>query len=997
MGKSSPTDSKQASASAQSAASSGNATPPAADNNTPVVDLPEVPPGNTLVDKSEAKEVKELPLSDAASKPSATNMGEADSKASTDAAASDKDLESKAPEVTKEDAPEFKTPRHATLEDVRGLIFSGMLRQEEVVDLPNFLVPACPPHWKLPDPPNLKTNAYLVGVPGIVNDIRSGAFAMEGYGGATTLIGFEELSDEDLRELKEICGVRGGVDVLNPRRSPLSSYDLDNSLNSIGIRREMASLLRHFNSTRFAERVFKTTGYLRQVLGAYRSMRSLAVAQQGPTAIQQAVDIRRKIKELKRSWKFTCDYWFLELQEALGKLDSTKSEHKIALHEQKTRYQDEIDFLESERAELKARLANSEAQVRILKSRLESATVDPWKFSYFLQEHTDFTGNWERLHDPFELCVKDAKPPESWDTVVNAMDKRKAVVAPYPEKSQRMPPSSGSDSTNRPEVLDLTGTGSNSQSGSGGNDETQGSKKSQSSKKSSGSKKSQGSKASDKQLQPTTSKVRKVQRRPKDQQPGRDSVRRAGEKTVVSKEAAHSMLPGGVVWKGIRPDVRQVILAGLKYDTAMEWIGSDRAAHGHFRQPQLVKMLVSMMYWRRLGIPGANLDDHVVYPDEDADSTVDDVENDPEYQPPTQEPVESSSSSGSEEEDEEVAPEIPDEDDDAEDNDGVGSKETLESKPPAKRPRSVSSEKSQGSNPKPKKQRRKATKKNTSAPQSSSGSLGNKVVTHPKHPSVLARKSYAELTVDDLQTAENPENGETSWRIYGVLVQYPSSTKSASCQTPGFPEYEIHKYSYDVVHDRWNRGAYQDILDSEPWVTMLQGRIRVFYFYERDMLYAKALKLVEDIVDVMHKHAQAIWERGHWVPIPTEERADIILESQRKSRRNALRRAFKTLLDRSHDTPGFLPSLWNEPGLWQFPDKCCYWIWEDPRAEELGGPACESLDLQLATLDMREPARVQWSTVIDDEEWLQYVPSNVKRHVKPVAIRKLNPLSLTHS
>ncbi|POM74660.1 Hypothetical protein PHPALM_8348 [Phytophthora palmivora] len=89
--------------------------------------------------------------------------------------------------------------------------------------------------------------------------------------------------------------------------------------------------------------------------------------------------------------------------------------------------------------------------------------------------------------------------------------------------------------------------------------------------------------------------------------------------------------------------------------------------------------------------------------------------------------------------------------------------------------------------------------------------------------------------------------------------------------------------------------------------------------------------------------------------------------------------------------------MWNEPGLWQFPDKCCYWIWEDPRAEELGGPTCESLDLQLATLDMREPARVQWSTVIDDEEWLQYVPNYVKRHVKPVAIRKLNPLSLTHS
>ncbi|POM74783.1 Hypothetical protein PHPALM_8203, partial [Phytophthora palmivora] len=398
MGKSSPTDGKQASTSAQGAASSGNATPPAVDNTKQAGDPREAASGDASVSKSKVQDVKQILPSDASGKTPDVEMRKADGDTSADATtqeAGTADSESKAPEVNMEGAPEFKTPRHATLEDVRGLIFAGMLRQEEV-DLPDFLVPECPPHWKLPDPPNLKTNAYLVGVPGIVNDIRSGAYAMEGYGGATTLIGFEELSDEDLRELKEICGVRGGVDVLNPRRSPLSSYELDNSLNSIGIRREMASLLRHFNSTRFAERVFKTTGYLRQVLGAYRSMRSLAVAQQGPTAIQQAVDIRRKIKELKRSWKFTCDYWFLELQEALGKLDSTKSEHKIALHEQKTRYQDEIDFLESERAELKARLArlvDSEAQVRILKSRLESATVDPWKFSDFLQEHTDFTGN----------------------------------------------------------------------------------------------------------------------------------------------------------------------------------------------------------------------------------------------------------------------------------------------------------------------------------------------------------------------------------------------------------------------------------------------------------------------------------------------------------------------------------------------------------------------------------------------------------------------------
>ncbi|EGZ05010.1 hypothetical protein PHYSODRAFT_342736 [Phytophthora sojae] len=992
MAESVPSDGKQATVPAQGTAPPCSAPPPTQQRtgDAPANTAPAGGGGdqagnsassNTSAGVTRTGETKRVSFSGDAGKTSDANMREADGTASADAAAQetgDANSESKAPDagdtaadVNLEDAPEFKLPRHATLEDVRGLVFAGMLRQQEV-DVPDFVLPVHPPHWTLPTPPDLKTNAYLVGVPGIVNDIRAGAFAMEGYGGASTLIGFEELSDENLQGLKEVCGANAGIDVLCPRRSPLSAFELDNTLNSIGIRREMASLLRHFNSTRLAERVFKMTGYLRRVLGAYRNMRSLADSQQGFTATQEVVDTRRKYKELKRTWKFTCDYWFLEVQEALGKVDDAESKYKVALGEQKTRYQDEIDSLESEKAQLKARLADSEAQVRILKSRLELATVDPWKFPDFLQEHTDFTGNWERLHDLFNLCIKDSKPPESWDTVINvtAMDKRKAAAAPYPEKSTRMPPSSGSGSS---VVLKFW--------------ISRGSKNGQ------GSRKSRDSEVPKTQSNSASPQVHKVQRRPKDHQPGRDSVRRAGEKTVVSKEAAHTMLPGGVVWKEVRPDVRQAILAGLKYDTAMEWIGSDRAAHRHFRQPQLIKMLVSAVMCHH---PGGTSMAHMVYPDEDADSTVDDIENDPDYQPPAQEPEESASSSSSEEEEEAAEGDDDAEDDDnAEDDNGV--EEPLEVKPPAKRPRSESSKEPQGSNSKSKKKRRTGNKKDTSATQGSSGTQGSKATSRSKHPSALARKSYSELTSSELMTAEDPEDNETSWRIYGVLVQYPSSTKSASCQTPGFPEYEIHKYSYDVVHERWDREAYQEVLDSEPWETMLQGRFRVFYFHERELLSAKALKLLEVVVDAMHKHAQAIWERGHWVPIPTEEQADATMDSQRKSRRNALRRAYKALVERSHNTPGFIPSLWHEPSLWKFPDKCCYWIWGDPRAKKLGGAKCKDLDVQLATLDIREPSRVQWNTAADDDEWLQYVPNNIKRHIKPLAIRKLNPLSLKHS
>ncbi|EGZ25712.1 hypothetical protein PHYSODRAFT_326700 [Phytophthora sojae] len=886
MAESATSDGKQATAPPQGTAPPGSA-PPLTQQRTGDAPASAAPTGggsgqagnlasgDTSTGSTKTGVTKRVFFSSATGKTSDADMREADGNASTDAATQetgDANSESKAPDaggvapdVDMEGVPEFKLPLHATLEDVRGLIFAGMLRQEEV-DPSDFLVPERPPHWKLPAPPNLKTNAYLVGVPGIVSDIRAGAFAMEGYGGATTLVGFEEPSDEDLQGLKEVCGADAGIDVLCPRRSPLSAFELelDNTLNSIGIRREMASLLRHFNSTRLAERVFKMTGYLR--------------------------DTRRKYKELKRAWKFTCDYWFLEVQEALGKVDDAESKYKVALGEQKTRYQDEIDSLESEKTQLKARLADSEAQ------------------------HTDFTGNWERLHDLFKLCIKGSKPPESWDTVINvtAMDKRKAAVTPYPEKSTRMPPSSVSGSSGRPEILDLTDPGSKPRSGSKTGGKPQDSKKSQGSKKGQDPTKSRGSEAPDTQSKSASSKVHKVQRRPKNHQPGRDSVRRAGEKTVVAKEAAHTMLPGGVVWKEIRPD------------------------------PQLIKMLVSMMYWCRLDLtPWSKYVPEAYYEmadeclDRDADSTVDDIENDPDYQPPAQELEESASSNSSEEEEEEVAPETLEDiedtgdDDDAEDGNG-----------------------------------------------GSSGTQGSKATSRSKHPSTLARKSYSELTSSELMTAEDPEDNETSWRIYGVLVQYPSSTKSASCQTPGFPEYEIHKYSYDVAHERWDREAYQEVLDSEPWDTMLQGRFRVFYFHERELLSAKALKLMEDVVDIMHKHAQAIWERGHWVPIPTEEQADATMESQRKSRRNALRRSYKTLVERSRNTPGFIPSLW---------------------AKKLGGAKCKDLDVQLATLDIREPARVQWNTAADDDKWLQYVPNIIKRHIKPLAIRKLNPLSLKHS
>ncbi|KAG6614406.1 uncharacterized protein IUM83_14598 [Phytophthora cinnamomi] len=465
------------------------------------------------------------------------------------------------------------------------------------------------------------------------------------------------------------------------------------------------------------------------------------------------------------------------------------------------------------------------------------------------------------------------------------MDKRKAPVPPYPEQSKRLPPSAGPGTPKRPDILDLTGSESkpkgkaNSISNANSGSKTLKSKKRQSSRKSQAPESSQNPNR------------HKVQRRPTDHQPGLESVRRAGEKTTIFKEAARTMLPEGVVWKEVRPDVRQTMLAGIKYDAAMDWVGSDRAAYGHFRQPQLVNMLVSMMYWRRLDstpwakyVPEAyyamvderldrhlqrnevpsswgRLDDHIKYDDEDADSSEDDLENDPDYQPPADSPGGSPLSSSSSEEDGEGGEEQGDSEGESNMDDEPPVPKPMS---PVKRTRSADDNSTAVPNKPAKRQRQNASsgRQDSSEPR---GTQDTPAKPRSRNPSVLASKAYDDLTVEELTSVEVPGDGDSSWRIHGVLVQYASSSKNSSCQTPGFPEYEIHKYAYDLVRARWDRDAYQKILDSKPWETMFDGRIHVLYFHEWNDLDAGAHKLLNKFVGYMRKHAGAFWERGHCV------------------------------------------------------------------------------------------------------------------------------------
>ncbi|KAL3659754.1 hypothetical protein V7S43_015427 [Phytophthora oleae] len=233
-------------------------------------------------------------------------------------------------------------------------------------------------------------------------------------------------------------------------------------------------------------------------------------------------------------------------------------------------YQDQVEALEAETTTLKSRVGDLETQVRILKSRPEVKVTDPWGVSEFLQNNSEISGNWDHLHDLLTHYQEDAVPPESWDTVIRvaAMDQRKAPLLDFNKrfaevKAQR----AAEEAAKGVRVLDLTRSGG-AVSGSG----TPASRTTVSIKTSSTLKTfpppsniktlKHSGKSSPKKS--GKQRLRKVQRWPSKHFPGIDSVRPAGAQTMVSKDTVHTM-PGGVVWKEVRPGLRQALLADIRY------------------------------------------------------------------------------------------------------------------------------------------------------------------------------------------------------------------------------------------------------------------------------------------------------------------------------------------------------------------------------------------------------------------------------------------------
>ncbi|POM65031.1 Hypothetical protein PHPALM_19341 [Phytophthora palmivora] len=168
---------------------------------------------------------------------------------------------------------------------------------------------------------------------------------------------------------------------------------------------------------------------------AHRRLRERVGSQNG-VALIDAAAARSECEEIKREWVLNCQYWKHELQVAQQDAGVVEERMSSEIRDLKAHYQDQVEALKADKAALKSQIADLQAQVSILKSRPDVKPTDPWGFSEFLQENSEISGNWNRLHDLLVSFQEDTIVPDHWTTIINvtALDERKKPVPDFKKR-----------------------------------------------------------------------------------------------------------------------------------------------------------------------------------------------------------------------------------------------------------------------------------------------------------------------------------------------------------------------------------------------------------------------------------------------------------------------------------------------------------------------------------------------------------------------------------
>lgn len=865
----------------------------------------------------------------------------------------------------------------------------------------------------------------FAAIPAYKEDLQAGVLTHDGDSGLECIVGFQDLSDVDKKDLQSITGCEPSEICFQRREYLADGTYITPKTPDLLMRREIQALSGFMCTDRLSKRVVGLTHTLSRLLEAYRVLRSQIQAKD-LDAVKELAAAKAEIDRLHLEWDYMCRYWGNELRSLTKHCTRTEDLLVEEVRGQSDEHRKEVRALEARIQDLESKLQASESECLALQDQVTSGSlnkVGAWSFTKFMRTKTHITGHWKRLHDLFEHFLQGTDVPAAWMTQVMIMSEDSSNQVPFPSKKEIDQLIAAAQAP----VIDLTKQAASSQ---------------RKSSKARATAPSTGGEGQRKKSPVKLRSVRKLQTRPTDYRPSRDPARELARPYERIYVDAAKALPKGMVWTDVRADVQVLMRMNLEYKMAFELVAEDRVLHKLFHRSDLLAMLCSMLYFKGLDeTPWAKYVP-VRYYEEAYKQLQEDVEISKfkpaawdKIPPEFQEFIESSES---EEDDEDEDPSYTggkhdqgpeskrsapeggslsdeaDEDQDpgqsqASNNQGThgfneDAEDEEEVKPPASKsariaPSDSGEDTDSVGHPSP---NQKGLSKrlsfngaqSSSAQSASSGKkrLGS-MLTSPKfskqpkvqYPSPrrvaastkkspLVQIPYKQLSNEQLETIEVPGAGCSSWCHLGIPLRRNSLEL---LQSPGFPDYLPQKSFTRYLKPRWNHAEYRLVVDLEPWNVMFNNRVKVLHFHVFKDLTSPVQSWVMDYVRMMHMHAVAFWESTHWLVLGANgDSHAALLQAERKNRRTLLQAAYNNLAKRSGTIKDFPLALWDEPSLWTFPRFCCHWILREPKVAQV------PMLYQLQVLDAEDHARTQWAHCPDDEEMFSHFAPELRALIK---------------
>ncbi|POM58050.1 Hypothetical protein PHPALM_37357 [Phytophthora palmivora] len=674
--------------------------------------------------------------------------------------------------------------------------------------------------------------------------------------------------------------------------------------------------------------IFGTISSLRKVI--QRDIRAQALLQGGDTALQDIDQVQAELAQLKRDYQLVTSHWDQRLFQAGVEKEALQNARDDIRHLMEEHNRDNRG-LRKQVKNLSVQLEDAKIHIRLLEERFRASGFSPIDLMNFLgggRGGSVINAHWQRLLDRLVHFKDGSAVDPAWRTMITviAADDPGLVSTPFVSLScPRDSDGGGSTQAEPPRYLDLTRTHTSVPAN------TSSSKR----KWSSGIEHSSHDCRTDKYP------------------------------SIQAKQQALTFLTDyPVTWDDLRLDLQALMLSGVQYPDAVEWLSDDREAHVTFRLGALIEMLVRMMYWN-------SLDD--VYWTKYvprryftmAEGVLDGLQDqgvEPEYWGPLVEGLDDDPDPNAlvveadvdEWVDENFVPE-------AEGDDGQGPESSRQPNP---------------ENVPPKSKRRRTNcdslKSTSRKDRSGQGSTTN-----------LTKKAFSELTSDDLRIVETPGENTGSWMHYGVRMKNVTSSE----QTFGFPDYTPNRYDLDLLKERTTSKERELIalLGSKPWDKIYAFRPRELFFHKRKDLSADALIALDSWIGFVSRKTRAFWEETHWLTFDTSDNVSPKLAAiylDRSKRHASFRKKALSLLRKV--TLKLPDTIWNEPGIWKYPSRICHWVLMDPSHCDPETSKLYTLLEQLAILDVAEPARTLWSSCSTNAERIAHLPKQVRKSLIPV-------------